>query len=97
MPPEMSAELKQALSTDCGHGLEPVLELKRPEDHEVLRKLVSGEMRSEPGQRATAIFLLGAWGESSAVEPIVGVLPELDTAERPLSVSGDAIRDFHVR
>lgn len=78
--PAMSEALREALESDCGHSLEPVVAERNPQDFQALLAVV--EQPSQTDERLKALHLLGRWGEQSAVPVIRRLLPELNELER---------------
>lgn len=78
--PAMSEALQEALKSDCGHSLEPVVAERNPQDFQALLAVV--ERPSQTGDRLKALHLLGRWGDQSAVPVISRLLPELNELER---------------
>ena len=78
-----SEELRNALTSDCAHSMEPLLEKKQSSDFDELLNLVS--FGSE--NRRRALFLLGVWEDSRAITPITKVLPELAEVEQMAAIN----------
>jgi HEAT repeat protein len=78
--PAMSEALREALKSDCGHSLEPVVAERNPQDFQAL--LVVVERPSQMDDRLKALHLLGRWGDQRAVPVISRLLPELTALER---------------
>lgn len=78
---KMSAKLAEALQSDCARSFEAVLFDKDPDDFEALTGIAADSTYSA-AKRSTAIFMLGAWGDTKAVDTIAAALPELPDAEK---------------
>jgi HEAT repeat protein len=81
----LSQELVVALEADEAEQLDDVIEKRRPEDFDALRKLATGE-RVEQSYRTRALYALGRWADPSVVDAIVSLLPHLEEAERIAAV-----------
>lgn len=77
---DYSAELKDALQSDCAHSMEPLMEARNPQDYADMLALLSGD--SSDQARARVLFTLGRWGDSKAVPEIRKALPTLDEVGR---------------
>lgn len=78
---KMSTELSEALHSDCARSFEAVLTRKNPDDFKALIDITQDEA-SPAALRSTALFILGGWGDTKAVEAIASVLPKLSEAEQ---------------
>jgi HEAT repeat protein len=79
---ELPAELEAALRSFEVGALDRVIEHKRPEDFEALRRLLARDGRARPDYRQRAIYALGRWGDTRVVPDILGLLPELEESHR---------------
>lgn len=74
---KIPSELERALVAFEAGALDKIIERKRSEDFEALRRLVSLEPSVNPDHRQRAIYALGRWGDSSVVPSVVKMLPSL--------------------
>ena len=77
----MREELRQALEADESGDLDVIIQQRRPEDFEALRRLLSGDAAAEP-LRTWAIYALGRWGDPAVAGAIRDLLPRLGHDER---------------
>jgi HEAT repeat protein len=78
----LPSRLKSALESDCASELNEVLQEKRQADLEKLIELVSTSPEVNPKHRTRAIYALGRWGNTAAVDKIIQVMPVLDEIGR---------------
>jgi len=78
---KLSAALDNALASDCAHSVEEVLEAKRAKDHTDLIAVI-GKDSADTSAKSRALYVLGRWGDTAAVEPIAKALPNLDELGR---------------
>lgn len=83
----MSTALREALESDCAHGLEPVLQTRENKDFKALQGFLSKQpsTKTKP-YRAKAMYLLGRWGDPAPVKAIRRLLPRLDEMERVTAI-----------
>ena len=90
-----SKDVENALASECGHDLDFILELKKPEYVETLREFVSADPSIDPVRRAKALYLLGRLNDVGIVPQIIAILPHLDERGRASAV--DALGQFGTR
>lgn len=73
----LSPELKDALKAFEIGALDRIIEAKRKEDFDALRRLVSKDVDVNANDRQRAIYALGRWGDPSVVPEIVSLLSTL--------------------
>lgn len=77
--PSAKERLRRALTSDCGHTLEPVLATPEDVDTKELIQMLERDEFDE-AQTRRAIFILGRLGVKSAVKPMTEVFPKLSVA-----------------
>jgi HEAT repeat protein len=78
----LPSRLRIALEADCASALNEVIQENRPADLEKLKELVSTSPEVDPKHRTRAIYALGRWGDTTAVDRIIQVMPVLDEMGR---------------
>lgn len=78
---EIPTELKDALKAFEIGALDKVIERKRREDFEALRRLLSLDTAVDPGDRQRAVYALGRWGDPDVVPEILALPPELKESQ----------------
>ena len=81
-----STELAKALTTDCAHDLEPVMEARRAEDFADLLATLAPDADVPAGARSKALYMLGRWGNATAVPVIRDTMGALDEVGRVSAV-----------
>ena len=80
-----SAELTNALESDCAHSMEPLMKGKRSEDFDDLVELLAEDV-GESNMKVKALYALGRWGDTKAVTAIGKFLPSFNESERVTAV-----------
>lgn len=74
----MDPRVKEALESDCGHGVCALLEKTEPNDVDELLEVVSHRSSYTEREFLNATYILGRLGDERAVPVITANLPKLD-------------------
>lgn len=78
----MSTHLRRALESECATGVDEAVDANRPEDLDVLRAMVRGDVDVTRSWRQSAIQILGRWRDTGSVPAIRRLLPGFTERER---------------